>query len=296
MSAVPDESTSVPGVPAVEPIGHSAGDPPGKQDLRRRVDGIAPPLAGGANVVMQLAWREVAYGVMESPIDSGSVTKHPLKRARTTLTYLAVAMYGDADTRLAYRRAIDDVHQFVRSTPSSPVKYNAFDPELQLWVASCLYYGSRDIATRLHGPMDEETEAAYFRAGRRMATTLQVPEEMWHKDLASFEAYFADGLRRASIDERTASYLRGILNVSIMPFPLSLLGGLIGFFNVGFLPPELRQALDLPWTERQERRHRRVLRALGAVLRHLPEPVRVFPFNWLLVDVAIRRRLGRSLL
>jgi uncharacterized protein (DUF2236 family) len=40
--------------------------------------------AGAANVIMQLSWPEVGYGVAESKVDSGNLLKHPWKRARTT--------------------------------------------------------------------------------------------------------------------------------------------------------------------------------------------------------------------
>ena len=56
--------------------------------------------AAAANVVMQLAWPAVGYGVVESKVDSGSILKHPWKRLRTTSQYLAVAVFGsDAGSR-----------------------------------------------------------------------------------------------------------------------------------------------------------------------------------------------------
>ena len=51
-------------------------------------------LAGPANVIVQLARPGVGYGVMESRVESGRVGLHPIKRARTTFTYLAVATGG----------------------------------------------------------------------------------------------------------------------------------------------------------------------------------------------------------
>ncbi len=51
-------------------------------------------LAGPANVIMQLANPGVGYGVVESRVDSGRTDLHPVKRARTTFTYLAVATRG----------------------------------------------------------------------------------------------------------------------------------------------------------------------------------------------------------
>ena len=52
--------------------------------------------AGAANVIMQLSWPQVGYGVVESKVDSGDLLKHPWKRARTTFQYLAVAILGTA--------------------------------------------------------------------------------------------------------------------------------------------------------------------------------------------------------
>ena len=63
-------------------------------------------LAGSANFTMQLAWPGVGYGVMNSRVHDGSAMKHPLKRARTTFTYIAVAMLGTDDERAAYRKAV----------------------------------------------------------------------------------------------------------------------------------------------------------------------------------------------
>src|SRR3712207_8541888 len=56
-------------------------------------------LAGPANVIMQLARPGVGYGVLESRVESGRVDLHPIKRARTTFTYLAVASRGTEDRK-----------------------------------------------------------------------------------------------------------------------------------------------------------------------------------------------------
>src|ERR1700742_3186494 len=51
-------------------------------------------LLGPANVIMQLARPGVGYGVMERRVESGRIDLHPIKRARTTFTYLVVAVAG----------------------------------------------------------------------------------------------------------------------------------------------------------------------------------------------------------
>ena len=76
--------------------------------MRRRITRVADllnpaaVLLPAANVIMQLSLPGVGYGVLESPVDSGNVYKHPFKRARTTGTYLAVATIG---TRVGPRAA-----------------------------------------------------------------------------------------------------------------------------------------------------------------------------------------------
>jgi uncharacterized protein (DUF2236 family) len=274
-------------------------DPEQRRRLHRKVDGVGAVLAGGANVALQLSWRPVARGVLESPVRSGSVFVHPLKRTRTTLTYLAVAMYGDEDTRAAYRRAVNSSHRHVRSAPGAEVPYNAFDRGLQLWVASCLYFGARDMVVRMHGAVDAEQEQDLLDMGRRFATTLQVTDEQWHESVEAFEEYWAAGLaqaRREGMDDQTVRMLRDLLEARLLPFPFrGLLGPVLRFYNVGFLPPEVRELLDLEWSGTADLWHATSLRVLGTALTPLPDALRAFPFNLLLADLAVRRRLGRPL-
>src|ERR1700759_5711596 len=79
-------------------------------------------LAGPANVIMQLARPGVGYGVLESRVESGRVDLHPVKRARTTFTYLAAATKGTPEQKAAFRRAVDRAHAQVYSTPDRPVE------------------------------------------------------------------------------------------------------------------------------------------------------------------------------
>jgi uncharacterized protein (DUF2236 family) len=121
-------------------------------DLGEVIQGAAL-LASTANAVMQLALPAVGYGVLESRVESGQVMRHPFRRVRNTITYLSVALMGSETERAYYRRRVNRAHALVRSTADSPVRYSAFDPRLQLWVAACLYRGGMDVYTLLHGPI-----------------------------------------------------------------------------------------------------------------------------------------------
>jgi uncharacterized protein (DUF2236 family) len=261
-----------------------------------RVNGLGGILAGAANVIMQLSLAPVGYGVLESKVESGKLTRHPLKRFRTTFTYLAVALLGTDDERAAFRMAVDHSHASVRSGPESPVSYNAFDPELQLWVAACLYWGARDIALRFGGPMDDATADAFYEAAKPLGTTLQVKPEAWPATRADFEDYWQGAVERVSIDPPVRQYLYDVATLGFLPGPLARLpAGPTLFFTTGFLPPRFRQEMHLDWSDRQQRQFDRVINGLAAISNLTPAVLRRFPVNYFLWDFRVRGRLGLAL-
>lgn len=258
-------------------------------------DGIGGFLAGPANVIMQLAQPPVGYGVIESKVDSGKAMLHPVKRFRTTFTYLSVAMYGSPDERARYRDAVNESHRHVRSDENSPVKYNAFDRDLQLWVAACLYYGAVDFIERMHGPLDDATADALYDYGARFGTTLQVPQDSWPADRNAFADYWNVMVDKASIEAPVRAYLHALLRLENLPRPLRFSARFNTWVTTGFLPPKFRAEMGLAWTGQDELRFTRLLRRIGAVHRLLPGPVRRFPFNWFLWDLRMRIRFNRPL-
>ncbi|HEY2206413.1 MAG TPA: oxygenase MpaB family protein [Pseudonocardia sp.] len=253
-------------------------------------------LAGPANVIMQLCRPGVGYGVLESRVDSGKATLHPIKRARTTASYLAVAALGTDEERTIYRRAVDTSHAAVRSTADSPLRYSAFDPDLQLWVAACLWVGFRDAYERFGAPLDDAAWEAAYREAAVLGTTLQVPPDRWPADLAAFDRYWTDGLARVRLDEPVRRYLTDLILLRHLPFPVRLAFGRLDLFlTTGFLPPRFREEMRLPWDERRQRRFDRLTRAVRAVVSRCPPAVRRFPFNAYLADLRRRIRAGRPL-
>ncbi|HTF53733.1 MAG TPA: oxygenase MpaB family protein [Pseudonocardia sp.] len=264
-------------------------------DLRKLVIG-AGLLAGPANVIMQLARPGVGHGVVESTVDSGKVTLHPIKRARTTLSYLAVATLGTDEERAAFRRGVNRSHAQVRSTESSPVPYNAFDVDLQLWVAACLYVGFQDVYRLFGAPVDEVTWERIYRESATLGTTLQVPPERWPADLAAFQRYWNDSMDQVSIDDTVRRYLTDLIMLRHLPPPARLaLGRLSRFVTTGFLPERFRAEMQLPWDERRQRRFDRLMSLVAVAVRLAPPVLREFPFNAYLVDLRWRIRTGRQL-
>jgi uncharacterized protein (DUF2236 family) len=253
-------------------------------------------MAGAANVIMQLSRLPVGHGVAESTVESGQVFRHPVKRLRTTVTYLGVAMEGTDAERAAYRAAVDGQHRQVRSTPRSPVQYNAFDIDLQLWVAACLYKGVEDLVEILFPDASEASRDDIYRESARLATTLQVPAKMWPADRDAFARYWKEGVEQIEVDDTVRKYLDRVATVAFLPRPMRVVFGPINkFITIGFLPPEFREQMHYRWTPAQQQRFDRIITAGARVNRVLPRPIRNFPTNAYLWDMRRRIASGRPL-
>jgi uncharacterized protein (DUF2236 family) len=262
----------------------------------RVVDLINPAavLAPAANVIMQLSLPGVGYGVLESPVDSGNVYKHPFKRARTTGTYLAAATLGTDADRALIRNEVDRVHAMVRSKKSSPLSYNAFDPRLQLWVAACLYRYFIDQHEYLYGPLDDESADAIYRDASKLGTTLQVREDMWPADRIAFDEFWKRTLDELDIDPPVREHLHGVAAMAFLPAPLRLLAGRFNLFATkGFLPPEFRAHMKMSWSAAQQRQFEWLLGALRIADRVIPREVWILGYRMYLRDMRARARKGK---
>lgn len=252
--------------------------------------------AGAANVIMQLSTPGVGYGVVESKVDSGNLLKHPWKRARTTFQYLAVAILGTPADRAAFREAVNAAHRHVQSTPDSPVRYNAFDRDLQMWVAACLFVGLEDTYQLLRGEMTTEQSEQFYRSAWTLGTTLQVSEDQWPPTRAEFDAYWDAACRQVAIDDRVGDYLRDLLDLRMINPLLALpFRPLLKFLTVGFLAPVFREAMGVQWSDFNQCLFEWLFLAVAFVNRFLPVFIRQGGSYVLLADVRRRIRRQRAL-
>lgn len=252
--------------------------------------------AGAANVIMQLSRPGVGHGVVESPVESGNLMKHPWKRARTTFTYLAVAVRGTDEDRAAFRAAVDDVHRHVRSTPSSPVRYSAFDRDLQMWVAACLFVGLEDTYELLRGEMTPQQREQFYRSAWTLGTTLQVTDDQWPPSRAEFDTYWDAACTQVALDPAVRDYLTDLIDLRMINPVLGVpFRPLLRFLTAGFLAPVFRDALGLRWGAGRQWWFERLFLVVAFVNRFLPEFVRQGGTFLLLADVRSRVRRQRRL-
>ena len=252
--------------------------------------------AAAANVVMQLASPRVGYGVIESKVDSGNILKHPWKRLRTTSQYLAVAVFGSEQDRAAFRDAVDGAHRQVVSTPESPVKYNAFDRDLQMWVAACLFVGLEDTYKLLRGEMTTEQAEQFYHSAWPLGSTLQVTDDQWPATRAEFDTYWDDACRQVAIDPPVRAYLLDLINLRMINPLLGLpVRPLLKFLTVGFLAPVFREALGVRWSKGKQCRFEWLFLLVAFVNRFLPVFIRQGGSFIVLADVRRRVRAHSSL-
>ena len=252
--------------------------------------------AGAANVIMQLSRPGVGYGVAESKVDSGNLLKHPWKRARTTFQYLAVAILGNVDDRAAFREAVNSSHRHVKSGPDSPVKYNAFDRDLQMWVAACLFVGLEDTYQLLRGEMTPEQSEQFYRSAWRLGTTLQVTEDQWPATRAAFDEYWDEACKQVQIDELVRNYLLDLIDLKMInPVLAWPFRPLLQFLTVGFLAPVFREALGVRWSAPYQWLFEKLFLTVAFVNRFLPVFIRQGGSYILLADVRRRVRQRRAL-
>jgi uncharacterized protein (DUF2236 family) len=202
-------------------------------------------------------------------------------------------MGTDAD-RVLIREAVDKVHAQVRSTKSSPLSYNAFDPRLQLWVAACLYRYYVDQHEFLYGPLDDESADAIYRDARKLGTTLQVRDDMWPADRIAFDEFWKRTLDEVNIDPPVREHLHGVAAMAFLPAPLRMLAGRFNLFATkGFLPPEFRVLMKMSWSATQERQFEWLLIALRLADRIIPREVWILGYRMYLWDMRARARRGK---
>lgn len=246
-----------------------------------------------ANVVMQLSWPEVGHGVVESRVESGALMKHPWKRARTTVQYLQVAILGTDDERAAYREAVNAAHRQVQSTTASPVKYNAFDRDLQMWVAACLFIGFEDTYQLLHGRLTADEAEQFYATAMPLATTLQVTEDQWPPTRADFEVYWNTACQRVRIDDEVRDYLMRLIGLKMVsPVLRWNFGRLLRFLTIGSLAPVFREAMRLPWSAAEQRRFENLFLFVSYVNTFLPKFVRQGASRLLMGD--LRTRISKN--
>lgn len=228
-------------------------------------------LAGGARaILLQLANPAVGRGVARH----SDFASDPLRRLRNTLSYVYVVAYGTPDEVARITRLVDATHAPIRGEG-----YDAVDPRLQLWVAATLYDTAADLYERILGPLSPEDAEAVYQDYATLGTALQMPRDLWPRDLPEFREYWARAAAELGADAETRAVARELLHPKRVPLWLRASMPLVRLVTAGLLTPAERAMFELPWSEGRERRFDRAIRIIAALYPRLPRRLRHWPRN-----------------
>jgi uncharacterized protein (DUF2236 family) len=238
-------------------------------------DGLFPPgspiravwghpavlLGGGRALLLQIAHRGVAQGVMEH----SDFASDPFGRLQRTLAAIDRIVWGSRDEAEATAARLRSRHELVRGEG-----YDATDPALVLWVHATLV----DTALRMHaqwvGPVPAPTAEAFYAQAVEVGELFGAPRAVQPPDLAAFRAYMramvADLGPRIDDEQRRLAHRVLHPSVPVAADPVVLVGRLL---TVGQLPRPVRDGFGLRWDLPREA----ALQATGIGTRLLNAPL-----------------------
>ncbi|NYJ19002.1 oxygenase MpaB family protein [Glaciibacter psychrotolerans] len=231
---------------------------------------------GGRAILLQLAHPAIGHGVAQH----SNFEHRPLDRLHATLSYVYAVAFGTEEDQQAVRRRVNRAHAPVRGDgdPETPA-YSAFTPDLQLWVAATLYDSAMTVHRRVFGEPSDALADQLYQAYEALGTALQMPRGLWPIDREAFARYWDEQLAALQTDAVTRHVAHQLLHPRHGPVWLRAVMPLGRLVTTGLLPAELRDAFELPWTPRDERRFARTMRMTARLYPALPRGIRQWPKN-----------------
>ena len=162
-------------------------------------------LAGAAaNVVMQLGWPEVAYGVMESKVESGSLMKHARGSGRAPPPSTSPSPSSVPTEKEAFREAVNSAHRHVKSDDRSPVRgIQRVQPRAAVVGCGVPVHRRRGQSPAAARRDERGGFREFYQSAKTLGTTLQVPDDMWPATRKDFDHYWNVACQRVVIDDTT---------------------------------------------------------------------------------------------
>jgi len=252
-----------------------------------RLADIAPEsilLAGaGRAILLQIANPAIGYGVARH----SDFASRPMKRLNATLSYVYALANGSDDDVRAMRKAVNRAHAPVSNPPRAAggghpahpgdPRYDARDPQLQLWVAATLYDTAITMYEATYGLLAPDDAERVYREYSVVGTALQMPPELWPPTRAAFREYWDRSVAALHVDDTVRGVADALLKARSAPLAIRAGMPVARFVTVALLPASLRQSFGFTWSSAQQRRFERLMAVSTRVYRVLPERLRRWP-------------------
>ncbi|WP_213815944.1 oxygenase MpaB family protein [Glaciihabitans sp. dw_435] len=237
--------------------------------------------AGGRAILLQLGNPAVGHAVAEH----SSFATDPTRRLRHTLTYVYALLWGTEGQARFVTAMVNRAHAPVVSEGGGATggpAYTAVDPQLQLWVTATLYDSAIVMHERIFGALGPADAEAIYQDYAEIGVGLQMPRELWPRDIAAFRQYWDAAIDGLVVDDVTRGVARQLLWPRVGPVWLRAAMPLARWLTIGLLPSAVRHDFGLAWDDAKERRFERMMRAAAHIYPLLPNALRQWPKNHLL--------------
>ena len=251
---------------------------------------------GGRALLLQIAHPAVGRGVVEH----SDFATRVMDRLHATMTYVYASVYAAPEELATIRRAVNRAHVPVHADAGATgPAYNAFDPELQLWVAATLYDTMIVMYERTFGALSDDDADRIYQEFAVVGTGLQLPRSLWPADRREFAVYWNASLARLRSTSETRRVAEQLLRPRGVPWWVRVLMPQARIVTIGLLPARVRTDFGFAWTARQQGRFERRMRwtarvypRLPAALRHRPKELYLQRLRRMTADEAAGRGAG----
>jgi uncharacterized protein (DUF2236 family) len=245
-------------------------------------------LFGGARaLLMQAAHPLVIAGARES----GFYQRDPWKRLQRTLALTYSLTFGTREEAEAAAARINAVHRTVRGVDDiTGLLYDAFDPELLLWVHGCLVDSALLFERLTVGKLDDEDRERFHREQMVAAELLELPRERIPPTVPELRRWM-DGVVAGGILQVTDSARDVAAMFRHPPREAEWRPVLraVSWWAFGTLPPPVREMYGVRWNPAKELALRGTLRWLRLFRPAIPPRFRhIEPAQW------AERRVGAA--
>ncbi len=231
-------------------------------------------------LVLQVAHPVVAAGVR----DHSDYAADPWTRLMRTVASLSIYVYGGESGARVEAARLRALHRTFTGIADGR-RYSALDPAAYAWVHATLVKAPVDAQRFFGQPLSISELSEYYAQMRDIGRMLGVRERDLPRDWAEFERYY-DAMVAGFGGNPAIEQLFETIRTTPKPvkwLPDSWWRGLQRgqmFLVRGTLPPSLREALGLQWTDADQRRFERFSACVRIASTPIPAWVRTAPMRW----------------
>jgi uncharacterized protein (DUF2236 family) len=214
-------------------------------------------LGWGRAILLQLAHPLVAAGVNDHSAFLGPGER--LRRLQRTVKAMLALAFGEPPEATRAAGGINRIHDRVHGTLPEAVgrfpagtPYSAHDPELLRWVHATLVDSFVQTYELLVGPLSDQEKDRYCAESAELEPAFGIPAGYLPRNMTELQVYMSEMFEGGQV---VVGHTARRLSREILypPFPW-IVQPLLWFFRLstaGMLPPPIRNAYGLSWSERK---------------------------------------------